>query len=65
MNFLVQVTISLSLELDVVPVLISTAINFALAYPYFFLLGRTQGSSLYMVIMVSGVFTFLGLIYFL
>lgn len=65
MNFLVQLTISLSLELEIVPVLITAAINIAFAYPYFFFLGRTQGSSLYWPIMISGVFIFLSLIIFL
>lgn len=64
MNFLVQFAISLSLGSETIPVFVTAGINAAFAIPYFFLLGRTQGSSLYWPIMITGVFVFLGLVFF-
>ena len=42
-------------------VLIGAPINFALSFLYFFLLKRTEGHSLWWVVLIGGIMAFIGL----
>lgn len=62
---IVTFAIVLARDITLFAVLISAVLNLAFAAPFFFLLGRAQGSSHYWTILVSGIALYLGLSFFL